>query len=205
MIRTFGVLAAMLVSACIAQPDRAANDRSNRSLENAPRTVRAQPVSLGEWHVPEQLDSYLLQGSMVSASGQARLLQYASGERQFRVALYPLPGGWDSFSPERAVAGHFEQIRQQEIDRMQRDGAQATRISKETLLTPRNAWPIARVLLTGHYANGEQETRLIMLTGNGRVFVRAFHEPTPDDDVPAAQELLQRFMHGLKPPAPVSP
>lgn len=199
MIRTLVLLSAVLVSACVAQPEYPAESRE-RPLEKAPRSVRAQPVSLGDWQVPEQLDAYLLQGSMVSADGQARMLQYAAGERELRIALYPLPGGWDSFDPERAVAGHFAQIQQQELDRMQREGSQATRISKEALLKPRSGWPVARVLLTGHFPDGREQSRLIMLTGNRRVFVRAFHEPTADVGVAEVHDLLQRFMAGLKPP-----
>lgn len=198
MKRILVALLTLLAGACVSQPEPATPADAMRPFDVMPRSVRAQPVRLGDWHVPEALDDHLLQGSMVSADGQARLLLYGNDHGQLRIALYPLPGGWESFDPERAVAGHFEQIRQQELERMERDGAQAIRLSSEELVAGRRGWPVAQVLLTAHFADQRQQSRLIMLTGTGRIFVRAFHEPATDDDVATVHDLLRDFMAGLR-------
>lgn len=200
------LLSALLAAGCVTQPEYEPDPQGATRLETAPRAVRPRSVSLGDWQVPEQFGGdYVLQGSMVSADGQARLLQYIADDRQFRIALYPLPGGWESFSPDRAVAGHFTQVQQQEVDRMTRDGAQTTRISDQAVIERHRAWPIAQVRLTGHFSDGDKLTRQVMLTGNGRVFIRAFHEPAGEDQIVEIRELLQRFVSQLKPPAPTPP
>lgn len=160
------------------------------------RPVQPVPVALDSYPVPEELGAFRLQGNIESDAERTRLMRYINDAGQtLEFTLYPIPGGWDSYTPEQMIGGHYGQVRQQQSDRLARRGATRVMVAGEKLLPARNgSYPIAETLLKADFEQRESAQQLLLLTAMQPVFVRLVLEPASDADRAPANAALDSLM-----------
>lgn len=187
-------LLALTLGGCLMAPDDQSRDYP--SLDQIPMEIPPAETDLATWQAPPQLGDYRLQGEATLEGQRTRILRYshARDESLIDVTLFPLPGGWDTMTPTRAVAGQYGQQRQRLIERALRHGAQEVEPQQEGLVTVDGiSYPIATGRLAQRYS-ATTLTTLLQLTALPPVFVLATASvPTAraDDTDPLLREALQ--------------
>lgn len=182
----FGVLT---LSGCLMAPDDPASDYP--SLDQIPMEIPPAETDLTAWQVPPHLGDYRFQGEATLEGQRTRILRYSHAQdgTLIDLTLFPLPGGWDTMTPTRAVAGQYGQQRQQLIERALRHGAQEVQPLDESLLTVDGiSYPVARGRLAQRYRSSTLTT-LVQLTALPPVFVLATAS-VPPEQTDATEVLL---------------
>ena len=102
--------------------------------ENQARALPDSKAQLDLYQAPQTLAGLQFDGEISSA--RARTLRYrdAEGKEQLSLTLSGLPTGWDTMSPQRAVAGYYSELRQRRVDKALSDSANALSIISERLV-----------------------------------------------------------------------
>lgn len=160
------------------------------------RPVQPVPVALASYPIPAELGAFRLQGNIESDTERTRLMRYINDAGQtLEFTLYPIPGGWDSYTPEQMIGGHYGQVRQQQSERLARRGATRVMVAGEKLLPARhNRYPIAESLLQADFDERESARQLLLLTAVQPLFVRLVLEPASDTDHATANETLDSLI-----------
>lgn len=161
-------------------------------LETIPLPIPPAEADLAAWQVPPQLGPFRFQGEVSLENQSLRLLRYrSSDDTLLDLALFPFPGGWDTMTPSRAVAGHYGQQRQDMIERALRHGAQEVQPLAETLTGEAGLpYPLARGRLLQHYSR-ETLVTLMALTAVPPVFISA-HTTAPADQADQLDDILRQ-------------
>ncbi len=130
-------------------------------------------VDVTTLQLPTQLETYVLQGEMAGERGIKRVALYrdqSSGET-VKLALYSLPGGWEDYSAERRVSGHYLQVRNDFGRRLLKRGAQSVILIRERMsegdeVTP----PQAGAIIEAQPATGSARLAFV-LSCTEQVFV----------------------------------
>ena len=172
--------------------------------EDAPLPVKVPDpqVDMQSYQLPDTLGDLRLVGDAQREGGPGRLFFYQApdSDRQARVTLYPLAGGWDTLPPERAVAGQYGVIRQQLLSRLSRRNYGVIESSGEGLYESENSpYPVAAVILrSGSHA--DKPAHLLMLGVSLPVFVRVEREMSPasaQETAAETREWLERLIQSL--------
>src|SRR5690606_29698460 len=183
-------LLTLALSGCLTAPDEHTGDYP--SLEQIPMEIPPADTDLGAWQAPPQLGDYRFQGEATLEGQRTRILRYshAQDDTLINLTLFPLPGGWDTMTPTRAVAGQYGQQRQQLIERALRHGAQEVQPMDESLVTVEGiSYPVARGQLAQRYRSSTLTT-LVQLTALPPVFVLATAS-VPPGHTEATEALLR--------------
>jgi len=101
---------------------------------------QAIPPAAGVAHVtlPEQLADYRLQGEMAGERDTLRVALYRDERagQTLKLSLYPLPGGWETYTAEHRVNGHYLQARNDLARRLLKRGATDVKLLYERAATP---------------------------------------------------------------------
>lgn len=102
--------------------------------DQVPHSVPEVETDLSRFQVPETLAGLKLDGEI--SSDNARTLRYMGEAKKesLQLVIRGLPAGWDTMSPERAVASYYSEVRQRRVQRALSDPANALSILSETLL-----------------------------------------------------------------------
>ncbi len=182
-------LLALALGGCLMAPDDASD---YPSLDQIPMEIPPADTDLTAWQAPPQLGDYRFQGEATLEGQRTRILRYshAQNETLIDLTLFPLPGGWDTMTPTRAVAGQYGQQRQQLIERALRHGAQEVQPMDESLVTVEGiSYPVARGQLAQRYRSSTLTT-LVQLTALPPVFVLATAS-VPSGHIEATEALLR--------------
>jgi len=166
-------LLTLALSGCLTAPDEHTGDYP--SLEQIPMEIPPADTDLGAWQAPPQLGDYRFQGEATLEGQRTRILRYshAQDDTLINLTLFPLPGGWDTMTPTRAVAGQYGQQRQHLIERALRHGAQEVQPQEESLQAVNGiSYPVATGRLAQRYSSTTLTT-LVQLTALPPVFVLA--------------------------------
>lgn len=162
------------------------------ALDEIPRQIPPAETDLSAWQVPPTLGSFHFQGEVSLDDQPLRLLRYRnSDDTLLDLVLFPFPGGWDTMTPGRAVAGQYGQQRQDMIERALRHGAQEVLPLMETLAGEASLnYPMARGRLLQHYSSRTLVT-LMALTAVPPVFISG-HITGPADQADPLDEILHQ-------------
>lgn len=143
----------LLITACLAfsgcqTAGQQGESTDNRGVARKLPPLAADPASVNEvahalpqdksdlsrFTIPQTLVGLKLDGEI--SSGAARTFRYMSENRQetLQLVLSNLPAGWESMTPERAVASYYSETRQRRVQRALSNPANALSILSEGLL-----------------------------------------------------------------------
>lgn len=132
-------------------------------------------VNLADYKPPEELGVFRLQGKMNFPEREMRVFRYQHTERdqhQLDVALYPLPPGWTDLPGERAVAGHYGQVKQTMAGRVtDRHNSRVTLVSEKLRKPADLDYPIAEGVFR-EQAREWNRTLVLEISARKPVFVR---------------------------------
>lgn len=162
------------------------------ALEELPLQIPPAEADLSAWQAPATLGQFHFQGEVSLDDQSLRLLRYRrSDDMLLDLVLFPFPGGWDSMTPTRAVAGQYGQQRQDMIERALRHGAQEVHPQLETLTDEAGlSYPLARGRLLQHFSSRTLVT-LMATTAVSPVFISA-HITGPADQADLLDQTLRQ-------------
>ena len=143
-----------------------------------PLAVPAPAIDLPAITLPPRLGELTLTGSAMTERAEARMFFYQhtdTGETA-RVLVYAFPGGWEDMAPLQVIGGHYGQVREQELTRLQRRGYGTIEGRDEGLyVTDELAYPVAEVLLLpAEQAN--KPAVVLMVAATRPAFIRLIRE-----------------------------
>ena len=149
-------------------------------------------VDLADYEPPQALGVFRLQGEMSFPEGEMRVFRYRHAEQdghKLDVALYPLPSGWSDLPGERAVAGHYGQVKQTMAGRVTERNNSSVELISEELRNPDDLdYPVAEGVFR-ETTDDWNRTLVLEISARKPVFVRM------TSDLPGQQEeqLLPRI------------
>jgi hypothetical protein len=140
------------------------------------------PMPLDQISPPSQLGQWNFQGS-IGENREMRIFRYLLNQssQALDISFYPLPNGWQSFSPSQALERHFGMLEQQLVTRA-RNRYHATSISaaKPQTLHYESGLPVISNRFTSHFDKDMERVTLVVLTLYQGNFIRFTLTCSPD-------------------------
>lgn len=123
------------------------------------------------WQPPEVLAGLPYHGEISSTT--TRTFRYRSENRKhtLQIMLYPLPQDWQSMSPQRAVAGHYGELRQRRVKKALSDNANVLTLVSEQMVDL-EGYPTAQAQMRWLERDRPMQSRALLVTLEGRQFIR---------------------------------
>ncbi|MDX1803627.1 MAG: hypothetical protein R3292_06065 [Alcanivorax sp.] len=165
---------------------------SDKDAAALPHEILAPKIDLKHFTAPPLLAGLKYDGEISSHRSRTFLYRNEDRSEELNVAVYGLPGGWDNMSPQRAVAGHYGELRQRRVEKALRNSANALTIVRENLIDL-EGHPTAEAQMRWVEGGRPIENQALLLTLQNSTFIRITNASYQQD----SRKLLQQTKRAL--------
>lgn len=133
-----------------------------------PHSIPDAAVNVRRFHSPPRLAGLPADGTITRTEGSSwKQWRYRNTSTLLEVTVYGLPGGWQSLSPRRIIAGHYGQLRQHRINEIYHNPGRSLEFVQERLFNLNgHTTAAARMRIDIPGQSPRYEVLLLSLDGN---------------------------------------